>query len=90
MSVTPASAALFDLVETLKKLDRLIDIRPTQQRDLTPAEDRQYGQLEERREALERQLHTEVRDKLGIDYGVLWHAVTPSGPAPTRKGKWII
>ena len=74
MTVTTASAALEELVRTMEAIDRLNDKRG----DLTEAEDRRYARLEARRTALEQQLQREVKDKLGVDYGVLWNAVTPS------------
>lgn len=80
MTVTAASAALHDLVQTMQAIDRLYDFGRVRQ--LTDAEDRRLSTLDERRDALERQLQAEVADKLGVDYAVLWHAVTPSGPVP--------
>ena len=88
MSVTTASAALHDLVETMKAIDRLYD--RSRIRRLSLQEDERLSQLERRRDGLEDQLKREVREKLGIDYVVLWHAITPSEPAPTRQGRWII
>jgi hypothetical protein len=78
VTVTAASAALTELVQTMTALDRLYD--DVRGRDPTDAEDKRLSHLERRREGLERQLQAEVKDKLGVDYGVLWHAVTPSGP----------
>jgi len=46
------------------------------------AEDGRLSVLEDRRTSLEKTLQQEVKDKLGVDYAVLWHAVTPSGPVP--------
>lgn len=80
MTVTAASAALHDLVQTMQAIDRLYDTGRA--RELTASEDRKLAALNNRRDALERQLQDEVADKLGVDYGVLWHAVTPSGPVP--------
>lgn len=72
--VTNARAALHDLVETMAAIDRLYQKSGT----LTEAEDRRLCQLEDRRLGLERQLIREVKEGLGIDYGVLWNAVTPT------------
>lgn len=80
MTVTTASAALHDLVQTMRAIDRLYDFGRV--RELTDAEDQRLAALDDRRNALERQLQQEVKDKLGVDYTVLWHAVTPSGPIP--------
>ncbi len=70
---TPASIALADLVQTMAAIDRAYD-----KRQLTDAEDIQLSKLDDRRNSLERQLVQMVSDQLGIDYGVLWHAVTPT------------
>jgi hypothetical protein len=78
VTVTTASAALAELVQTMTALAELYE--RVRGREPTDAEDRLLSQLELRRDGLERQLEQEVRDKLGVDYGVLWHAVTPSGP----------
>ena len=80
MTVTAASAALHDLVQTMRAIDRLQQVGRV--RELTEAEDTRLTQLDNRRDGLERQLQAEVADKLGVDYVVLWHAVTPSGPVP--------
>lgn len=85
MTVTTASAALHDLILTMQAIDRLYDFG--RQRELTDAEDQRLSQLDERRDGLERQLQREVADKLGVDYAVLWHAITPSGPVPDLTGK---
>lgn len=85
MTVTAASAALHDLVQTMQAIDRLYDFGHLRQ--LTDTEDQRLSMLSERRDALERQLQREVADKLGVDYAVLWHAVTPSGPVPDLSGK---
>ena len=77
MTVTTASAALNELVQTMEVLAGLYDLLHRQQRDPTPQEDTRLSQLERRREALERQLQQIVTEQLGVDYGVLWHAVTP-------------
>jgi len=77
VTVTTASAALTELVQTMHALDRLYDT--VRGRDPTAAEDMRLSVLERRRDGLERQLEAEVKDKLGVDYAVLWHAVTPSG-----------
>lgn len=78
--VTPARAALHDLIATMQQLANLQ--ARTKGRDLNEAEDRLYAQLEKRIGGLERQLQREVQERLGVDYAVLWHAVTPSGPIP--------
>ena len=85
MSVTTASAALQELVGTLKAIDRLYDKRG----DLSDAEDQQLSALEKRKDGLEEQLKREVKDKLGVDYFVLWHAITPSEKPPTERGRWL-
>lgn len=82
MTVTTASAALHDLVQTMQAIDRLYD--SARHRELTATEDRKLSALENRRAGLERQLQAEVMDKLGVDYFVLWHAVTPTAPAAKR------
>jgi hypothetical protein len=74
--VTPARAALHDLIATMAAVDRLYET--VRGRDPTDTEDRQLSALEDRRGALERQLQQMVHDQLGIDYAQLWHAVTPS------------
>jgi benzoyl-CoA reductase/2-hydroxyglutaryl-CoA dehydratase subunit BcrC/BadD/HgdB len=78
MTVTPASIALTDLVATMTQLDKLMDQRP-----FTDRVDRLISELEARRTSLEQQLMDEVRTKLGVDYGILWMAVTPT---TTSKG----
>lgn len=83
MTVTAASAALHDLIQTLQAIDRLYDT--ARHRELSDAEDRKLSALDNRRDGLEAQLQREVTEKLGIDYVVLWHAVTPSGPIPNLK-----
>jgi uncharacterized protein Yka (UPF0111/DUF47 family) len=80
VTVTTASAALNELVQTMRLVDQLYD--KVRGRDPTDEEDRLISQLERRQDALERQLQAEVMERLGVDYAVLWHAVTPSGPVP--------
>lgn len=76
--VTPERALLNDLVATMEAIARLYG----QPGDLTEEEDRLTSKLEDRRSALETALQQAVAEKLGIDYAVLWHAITPSGPIP--------
>lgn len=77
-AVTPAAAALNDLVATMQAIATMYG-KPD---ELTNTQDRQLSALENRRTALEHQLEAMVKDQLGVDYAVLWHAVTPSGPVP--------
>ena len=74
MTVTPASIALSDLVATMTQIDRLYS-KPGV--EVSDKDSKLIDQLEARRDALERQLQDEVRTKLGVDYAVLWLAVTP-------------
>jgi hypothetical protein len=82
--VTPARAALHDLIATMQAQANWYE--RVKHRDATDEELRQMDKLDERQAALERQLQQEVKDKLGIDYATLWHAVTPSGPIPKLPG----
>ncbi len=72
--MTPTAIALNDLVQTMEAIDRLYD-KP----ELNDLQDRVLSTLEDRRSSLETQLQQLVGEQLGVDYGVLWHAVTPSG-----------
>lgn len=89
-AVTPSRAALHDLIVTMQAIvdlqERGRKLFAETGRDLPDADDQRLSKLEERREALEAQLVREVQEKLGIDYAVLWHAVTPSGPIPRLPG----
>lgn len=76
--VTPERALLNDLIATMEAIARLYD-KPG---DLTDEEDALTSKLEDRRSALEDALQRAVSEKLGLDYAVLWHAITPSGPIP--------
>jgi hypothetical protein len=76
--ISPAAAVLNDLVATMQAIKNLYD-KPG---ELTDTQDRQLSMLDNRRFALEDQLQQMVKDTLGVDYAVLWHAVTPSGPIP--------
>jgi regulator of sigma D len=76
--VSPAATVLNDLVATMQAIKNLYD-KPG---ELTDTQDRQLSMLDNRRFALEDQLQQMVKDTLGVDYAVLWHAVTPSGPIP--------
>jgi hypothetical protein len=80
--LTPAAVALNDLIATMEAIQRLYDKAP-----LSEAEDSRLCTLEDRRSGLERQLQREVSEKLGIDYALLWHAVTPTGPIPKLPGQ---
>lgn len=75
--VTPERALLNDLIATMEAIARLYD-----KGDLTDEEDALTSKLEDRRTALENALQRAVSEKLGLDYAVLWHAITPSGPVP--------
>lgn len=76
--VTPERALLNDLVATMEAIQRLY----SKCSELTDEEDALLSKLDARRFALEDALQRAVTEKLGLDYAVLWHAITPSGPIP--------
>jgi hypothetical protein len=82
--VTPARAALHDLIATMQAIENAYE--KSRVRSLSEVEDAQLAKLEDRRSALERQLQAMVQEQMGIDYAVLWHAVTPTGPVPKLPG----
>jgi hypothetical protein len=79
--MTPAQVALNDLISTMAKIAELQD-KPG---DLTAREDKLVSMLEDRRSSLEGTLINEVQRVLGIDYGALWFAVTPTEPVNHRS-----
>lgn len=72
--VTPARAALHDLIATMQAITNLY----SRDGDVTDEQSRQLDKLEARQASLEQQLIDMVREQLGVDYATLWHAVTPT------------
>lgn len=76
--VTPARAALHDLIATMQAIATL----QSSPRPFSEAVHAQFDKLEARQAALEKQLQDMVQEQLGVDYATLWHAVTPTGTPP--------